>query len=695
MVVRVYEFSKKVGISNKEILKALNDNGFNVASHMAVLSQEAVDFLNSKYLKKPEEKKEIKSEPVQDMQQVQTQKKQIAQTVEKVEPKPEVKEVKKEVVSEKIQPKLAKEVLIEQPKKVEPILPKIKEQITLKPMTVAEFATEIGKPVNEVILDLLKQKIMAPINQVLSEKVINQLAHFYGIKAIQPTVVQKQEAAVSVEKTQAIKGEGYVARPPVVVVIGHVDHGKTTLLDYIRKTRVASKEKGGITQHLGAYEASTPKGNIVFLDTPGHEAFSLIRMRGIKVADIAILVVAADDGIMPQTLEAINLAKNSGIPIIVAINKIDKATTNQIEAVKRGLAQHDLTPEEWGGQTITVPISAKLGKGIDNLLDLLVLQSELMDLTANINVAAKGYILESKLEKGIGPVATVICQNGKLKVGDYFVAGNTSGRVSILIDSYGKRINETMPSIPVLVAGFTELPHIGQLFEVVNIQDYKKFKATGAAPTTQAGMRQQVKESAINIFVKTDNFSSQEALIESINKLNKKLPKELSIISSGIGAINESDVMLAKDTNSIIYSLHVRIEPNAANLAQKLEVTIKSFDIIYKLLEDLELLSESKKEIKMVSKKIGEASVLKVFDIKNIGVIAGAIVKTGKFTRDGRVIIFRGKYKVGEGKITSLQREKRAAKEVNAGFECAFMVDGFTDWQVDDRVDCYVEVPQT
>ncbi|MFA6066563.1 MAG: translation initiation factor IF-2 [Candidatus Babeliaceae bacterium] len=641
MTLRVYEFSKKHGIPSKDLISLLRNKGFEVASHMSILPSDAIAFLELHV-------------------------KQGSGALHKNTP-------------------THQEDVLEEELDIE--TPADSASIILEPMTVSGFAHAINKPVSEVIIALLKQGVMSTKNQILPEKVISQLAHLYSISLIEKPVEKK----VSVHHAAVDQGEK-VERQPVVVVIGHVDHGKTTLLDFIRKTRVAAREKGGITQHLGAYEAKTSQGNVVFLDTPGHEAFSLIRVRGLKVADIAILVVAADDGIMPQTIEAIKAARAVGLPIIVAINKVDKASPQQIESVKRGLGQYDLIPEEWGGQTICVPISAKTGQGVSELLDIIVLQSQLMELTASIDIPARGFILESKLEKGRGPVATVICQHGILKVGDNFVCGSVRGRVSSLIDSAGQRVDSVLPSIPASVAGFSELPQVGDLFEVVTGAEIKKSHA--ALGQKVAPVRQVMHENALNIIIKADNVSSKEALLQSISKISGKTFKQFYVVASGVGSITESDIDLALDTKSLVYGLHVKVEPNAASLAQKMSLSIKLYDIIYKMLDDLQIVAERGRPIKKITKKIGEASILKVFDIKNLGIIAGAHVRSGRFSRDGKVVVWRGKYKVGEGAIKSLQRDKKSVKDVQAGFECAFMVDGFTDWVVDDRVECYLEVTE-
>lgn len=558
-------------------------------------------------------------------------------------------------------------------------------EIILEPMSSAVFAQTLGIPANEVILTLLRWGVIAPKNQLLDEDVIRRLAEHYGVNVIVPAVADEQKDEVSISDDAVIK-----ARPPVIVILGHVDHGKTTLLDFIRNSRVASREKGGITQHLGAYQVDTKHGGIVFLDTPGHEAFTKIRARGVKTADIAILMVAADDGIMPQTVEAIKFVKQMDVPIIVAVNKMDKADQTRLEVVKRQLSEHDLLPEEWGGRVIVAPISAKTGKGVDELLELIDLQAQVMELEADYAGEAKGYVLESKLEKGRGSVATILLQRGVLRIGDYFVAGNVSGRVSSLVSSSGKQLKEVGPADPVRVAGFSGLPNAGDVFEVVS-----KKTARRSRPEDDRAKGVLLKEKAINIIVKTDTNSSKEALLDSIKKVSKKNKHtDFAIVSSGVGDISERDVTLAANTRSAILGLHVKAEQNALNLAKKDGVSIALFDIIYKLLEDLQERAEKAKEIKMVDKKIGEGAILKVFDIKKLGIVAGCMVKEGIFSRNGKVVVWRGKQKIGEGAITSLQREGKNVKEVHAGFDCAFMAEGLEDFLEDDRIECFVQVPE-
>ncbi|HVW99892.1 MAG TPA: translation initiation factor IF-2 [Candidatus Babeliaceae bacterium] len=651
MATRVYEFSKKHGIANKELISLLHENGFSVANHMAVLSPEALAFLERKFKGEVTSKTPTSIKP-RDAAQSSNSSGSRAQRE----------------ASAIVQPKEA--------------------AIPLAPMSVADIAFKVGKPVSEVILWLLKEGIVATKNQVVSEKVVSQIARTYNIKIEEGP---KQEKLGSVV-IPSVEGRGH-ARAPVVVVIGHVDHGKTTLLDFIRNTRVAAKEKGGITQHLGAYEANTPQGSIVFLDTPGHEAFSMMRERGTRIADIAILVVAADDGVMPQTIEAIKHAQSIGLPVVVALNKIDKVSPQQIEAVKQSLSGYGLLPEEWGGQAIFVPISAKVGTGISELLDIIILQAQIMELGAERDVPARGYILESRIQKGRGPVATVICQQGTLRVGDFFRYGNLYGKVTSLTDYKGKALQQALPSQPVQVAGFPDLPQAGEQFAVVDQSEARKSRPV--AEQRQSQGRGLWSENMLNVIFKVDSASSKEALVHAVSKISDKFFRPLNILSAAVGPCTENDVLLASDAKAIIYTFHSRVEPSALAASHRVGVVVRSFDIIYRLLEDLEEVAEQGRPIKMVTKKIGEAVVLKVFDIKHLGVIAGAQVKAGRFVRDGRVVIWRGKHKVGEGPIQSLQREKRPAKEVHAGFECGFMVEGFSDWRPDDRVECYLEVPES
>jgi len=667
--MRIYEFSQQNHVSNKDVIEKLQQNGFDVKNHMSILNDEALVFLSKAFSAKNDESNN--------------------EAVSSINSKP-IKSIEKTVsisnntttVSQK------KSKFKESTHQIDAVS---KEQMPflLEQMSIDEVAQKINKSVTEIIVLLLKWGVLVTKNQVVSEDLIKRILDHYEIAFVKP--LEKRE---SLEKEKRLSQGGELKeRPPVVVIVGHVDHGKTTLLDYIRKTRVAHKEKGGITQHLGAYEATTSHGNIVFLDTPGHEAFGKIRQRGIRVADIVVLVVAADDGVMPQTVEAIKHALSMQVPIVVAINKIDKVDASRLDIVKRQLNQHGITVEDWGGDTVCVPISAKTGMGVDLLLEMIALQAEIMELRAEINVPASGYVLESGVEKGRGSVATVITQNGILKIGDYFICGNTSGHISSLIDSYGQRVKKTSPAIPVQVAGFDGRPEAGDFFEVVSKEEYLKSKSSGDGKRACASKR-FMYENGINLLVKADNHSSLEAVVEAIDKLSKKATRGFNILRQEVGDVSENDVEFAFNTSAHIVCFNIKTESNAGLLAERRKISIMHFGIIYKLLEELARIAELDKKIEMVRTKIGDATVLRVFDIKKIGVIAGSIINNGKFVRDGYVVVLRGRSKVGEGKITSLQRDKKTVKEVNAGFECGFMVSGFSDWMVDDKVECYIDLPK-
>jgi translation initiation factor IF-2 len=662
--MRIYEFAKEHGLTSKDLIKELALGGFEVSSHMSMLTNQEIEFLNTKYQKPTKTNiPEVVPAPA-------------AQAPSNSAP---AHQQRSRFQAEQKQKPFFKKPVQE--------IPTPPTEILLSSMNPADFAQKIHQPTNDVILTLLRWGIIAPKNMMLDESVIERLAGHYQIAVKHPEAVQEQKEEIHVSEKPDVH-----ARPPVIVIVGHVDHGKTTLLDYIRKSRIAAREKGGITQHLGAYHVTTKHGGIVFLDTPGHEAFSKIRVRGVKTADIAILIVAADDGIMPQTIEAIKAARQMDVPIVVAINKVDKVDPMRLEVVKRQLAEQDLLPEEWGGQVVVMPISAKTGKGVEELLEMIDLQAQLMELKADYAGHAKGYVLESKLEKGRGAVSTVLLQQGRLRIGDYFRAGAVSGRVSSMIDSYGKQLKEVGPTNPVRVAGFDGLPNAGDFFESLSKKDARKPRAEVEQEVNQGVV---LREKAIKLIVKTDTISSKEALLDSITKLSKKIKHlDIAIIASGVGDITERDVTLASNTGAAIIGLHVKTEPNAVQLAQRLSLSISLFDIIYKLLEYLQESAEKKKEVKMISKKVGEAVIRKVFDIKKLGIVAGCAVKDGIFVRTGSVVVWRGKHKVGEGLITSLQREGKNVKEVHAGFECAFMAEGLIDFAEDDRVECFITTPE-
>jgi len=554
-------------------------------------------------------------------------------------------------------------------------------------MSVGQLADSVGQPASEIILYLLREGVVCNKNQVLPERLIVEIAKHYEVELAES--IEEDSGVDEVILAQDAKAK-QKKRAPIVVVVGHVDHGKTTLLDYIRKTRVAQREKGGITQHLGAYKVNTRHGEIVFLDTPGHEAFMMMRMRGVRVADVAILIVAADDGVMPQTIEAIKYAKEAKVPIIVAINKIDKSEPKRLEEIKTQLSRQDILVEDWGGDVVCVPISAKEGTGVDDLLEMINLQSEMLELKASTSGFGIGYILESKIEKGRGPVGTVILQHGIAKIGDYFVAGGIVGRINSIVDSSGAKIKELHPVNPALIAGFDEIPQAGDIFRIVSHDEYKKNRSEKPNKFKLSQFGEVDSEGALNLIVKADTNSSKDALVAALEKVGAKENKKISVIYAGVGSINESDVMLASTAQARVYGFGVKPEAQVQALAKRLKISIVCLPVIYHLLDDLKDLIKKTRKPKIVTKKTGEAVVLKVFHIKG-STVAGCSVKSGKILRGGKIVIYRDNKKIGEGVIQTLQREKRSMKEVAKDFECGIVSPDFSDYKEGDRIECFVE----
>ena len=501
-----------------------------------------------------------------------------------------------------------------------------------------------------------------------------------------------------------------IVRPPVVCVMGHVDHGKTSLLDKIRSSHVTTGEAGGITQHIGAYVVETSNGKITFLDTPGHEAFTSMRMRGAQSTDIAILVVAADDGVMPQTIEAINHAKAAGVEIIVAINKIDKESAN-IERVKQELIEYELVPEDWGGSTIFCPVSAHTGEGIDELLDMVSLTAEVLELKANPNRKARGIVLEAQLDKGRGPVATVLVQKGTLHVGDAVAIGSAHGKVRAMINDKGKRIKTAGPSTPVEILGLSEVPNAGEVMMVMDSEKEarsvaEKFIAYGREKMLSETKQQlslddlfnqiqagSVKE--LNIIVKADVQGSVEAVKQSLVKLSND-EVAVKVIHGGVGAITESDVNLAAASNAIIIGFNVRPEPAAKDAASAEKVDLRLYRVIYNAIEDIEAAMKGMLDPEFVEKVTGHAEVRQIFKASGVGTIAGSYVLDGTIQRDSSARIIRDGIVVHEGKLASIQRGKDAVKEVRSGFECGLVMESYNDIKEGDQIESFImeEVPR-
>lgn len=572
---------------------------------------------------------------------------------------------------------------------------KISEGTTLK-----EFSELIGIKVPELIKKFMELGSLVTINQPLDIDAAILVADNYGIKV---EVGHEEEEVIGVEEVEE-RPEDLKPRAPVVTVMGHVDHGKTSLLDAIRKTKVTEKEAGGITQHIGAYNVRLKNKDIVFLDTPGHEAFTTMRARGAQVTDIVVLVVAADDGVMPQTIEAINHSKAAGVPIIVAVNKIDKPDAN-LQRVRTELAEHDIVPEEWGGKNIFVDVSAKKRIGIDDLLEMIILQAEIMELKANPNRPAKGAIIESKLDRGRGPVATVLVQTGTLKVGDAFVSGVAYGKVRALIDDVGRRIKEAGPSTPVEVLGFSEVPQAGDHFIVVEdekrarqIAMTRQHKERLAEISRQRRLKldeiySQIQEGEIkelNIIIKADVQGSVEAIKGALEKITHPEVK-VRVIHTGVGGINESDVMLATASNAIIIGFNVRPEAKASQAAESEGVDIRLYRVIYEAIDDVRKALEGLLSPTLKEKVLGRAEVREIFPISRIGTVAGCYVLEGVIQRasDG-IRVIRDSIVVYEGKIASLKRFKEDVREVQAGYECGILIENFNDIKVGDILENFV-----
>jgi translation initiation factor IF-2 len=579
--------------------------------------------------------------------------------------------------------------------------PPVTRTITLaEGMTVKDLADKLDVRVKDVLGKLLMKRLMMTINSPLDTETATMLAREFGAD-VQMRSFEEELLQEGVGETLPSE---VVTRAPVVTVMGHVDHGKTSLLDAIREAKVAEREAGGITQHIGAYHVTINSRDIVFLDTPGHEAFTLMRARGAKVTDIVILVVAADDGVMPQTREAIDHAKAAGVSIIVAINKIDKPNANP-ERVKRELTELDLMPEEWGGKTVTVEVSARRRTNIDLLLEMILLVSDIGELKAHPKRHASGTVLESKLDKGRGPVATILVQDGTLQVGDTFIAGPIVGRVRALIDDRGRSIKSAPPSTPVEVLGLTGLPQPGDLFQVADAakarqiatfrEEQAKTKALGAkgGRLTLESLQAQIAEGSVKelpIIIKADVQGSAEVLADTIQKLSDEQVK-LRIIHSGVGAINESDVLLASASNAIIIGFNVRPDRNAEEIAERERVDIRQHSVIYNVIDEMKkamtgLLEPTFKEV-----RLGIAEVRNTFKVPKYGTIAGCMVTEGRITRAGdtQARLVRDNVVVYEGKIGSLRRFKDDVGEVKAGFECGIGFERFNDIKIGDVIEVF------
>ena len=675
--VRIYEYAKEVGKQSKDLITVLKDANIEVSNHMSMLTEEGLAKLDSVFKKQEKAAQNDKSSNNEGK-------------------KNKKKKIKKEKnrKAQKQQP-----AIIEAPSE-ETIS---EDTILVKDgMTVGELSEVLSIGSTELIKKLFMElKIMANINQSLTLEQIELIAMDYGKEIQEEVEINKEDLDLYFEVEDAEKD--LKERAPIVTIMGHVDHGKTTLLDTIRNSRVTAGEAGGITQHIGAYQVRAKDKKITFLDTPGHAAFTTMRARGAKITDVTILVVAADDGVMPQTIEAINHAKAAEVPIIVAVNKMDKPQANP-DRVMNELVEYGLISEEWGGDTIFVPISALKGEGIDELLENILLVTEMQELKANPNRLALGTVIEAKLDKGRGAVATLLVQNGSLNVGDPLVVGNTFGRVRAMINDRSKNIQTAKPSTPVEITGLQDVPNAGDRFVVFG--DEKTARQIGEKrqqqyieTTRQANsavsldtLFEQMKQGEmkdLNIIIKADVQGSVEALAMSLAKIDVE-GVNVRIIHTGVGAINESDITLAVASNAVVIGFNVRPDNNAKQMAQTEQVDIRLHSIIYKVIEEIEAAMTGLLDPEFVEKVIGLAEVRQVYKVSKIGTIAGAYVTEGKVSRDGKVRVIRDSVVIYEGEIDTLRRFKDDVKEVQSGYECGMTVENFNDIKEGDVFEVYI-----
>ncbi|WP_296970565.1 translation initiation factor IF-2 [Tepidanaerobacter sp. EBM-38] len=660
--LRVYELAKQLGISSKKLITVLEDLDVNVKNHMSTIDEDTAKLV-IELIEEESGKSKKKS-----AQSYDTKKSEITST-------------KTEDNNNKNERKV-----ITIPRKI----------------SVKDLGILMGIEPVKIIKKLMDYGLMVNINAEIDFESAKKLAGEFEFDVIE----EKEDSQDLFIKEESDDPKDLKPRPPVVTVMGHVDHGKTSLLDAIRQTSVTKQEAGGITQHIGASEVEINGKKIVFLDTPGHEAFTAMRARGAKVTDIAILVVAADDGVMPQTVEAVNHAKAAGVPIIVAINKIDKPTANP-DRIKQQLADYGLIPEEWGGDTIFVNVSAKAKTGIDQLLEMVLLVAEMAELKANYNCKARGVIIEAKLDKGRGPIATVLVQRGTLRVGDGIVAGTSYGKVRALFNSRGKRIKAAGPSIPVEVLGLSEVPTAGDILIAVssekeaksiaeeqkNLQkepEYNTPKKISLNRLFERLQKGEVKD--LNLIIKADVQGSIEAIKQALEKCSSD-QVQVKIIHGGVGTITESDVMLASASDAIIIGFNVRPDSNAKKMAEKEQIDIRTYRIIYDVLDDIQLAMKGMLEPEYEEVVLGRAEVRALFKVPTIGVVAGCFVTEGKITRNSQIRVIRQGIVIHEGKIASLKRFKDDVREVMSGYECGIGLEKFNDIKEQDVLEAFVIKP--
>jgi translation initiation factor IF-2 len=745
--IRVYEYAKKHNVSSKDVIHKLKGLNIEVSNHMATIEDDTLIKLDNLYKKNEGNQQQSKSVPSSNQQpkavnkstqtkpqqqQVKTlgNEKPVAKVVieeddkntdptkVKVKSVPKNREGKKHESeyqskenkaftkgkgkNQKPQQQAKRQQPVQQA--AQPQRKKEKElptKITFsESLTVSELAKKLHREPSEIIKKLFLLGVMATINQSLDKDAIELIAGEYGVE-----VEEEIKIDITDLENYFVEDDGaiLVERPAVVTIMGHVDHGKTTLLDSIRNTKVTAGEAGGITQHIGAYQVTEKDKKITFLDTPGHAAFTTMRARGAKITDITILVVAADDGVKPQTVEAISHAKAAEVPIIVAVNKMDKPTANP-DRVMQELTEYGLVPEAWGGETIFVPISALNGEGIDTLLEMILLVAEVEEYKANPNRNAVGTVIEAQLDKGRGSVATLLVQNGTLKIGDPIVVGNTFGRVRAMVNDLGRRVKDAGPSTPVEITGLSDVPQAGDRFAVV--ADEKTARQVGEARAQTAVLAQRGEKSRVtleslfeqmkqgemkdlNLIVKADVQGSAEALSASLQKINVE-GVNIKIIHSAVGAITESDITLAAASNAIVIGFNVRPDVNAKRAAEAEKVDVRLHRIIYKVMEEIEAAMKGMLDPEFQEKIIGQAEVRQTFKVSKVGTIAGSYVTEGKITRHSGIRLIRDGVVIFEGVIDDLKRFKDDAKEVSQGYECGITIKNFNDVKEGDIIEAYI-----
>lgn len=699
---RIYEYAKDLNIKSKDVIDELKKTGIEVSNHMQTLEDDQVKVLDKVFKKNqaPKQQKEQKNTQSNHKNQKQSNNQKQGNNNQQQKGKNNGPKQNKKNNKGNKNKKQNKKNAPQQPSEPKELPSKI---TYTEGITVGELSDKLGVDSSEIIKKLFLLGIMANINQSLDIEALELVASDYGVELEEEVIIDDNDLSIYFDDVE--EDEDAIVRPAVVTIMGHVDHGKTTLLDSIRNTRVTEGEAGGITQHIGAYQITNNGKKITFLDTPGHAAFTTMRARGAQVTDITILVVAADDGVMPQTIEAINHAKEADVPIIVAVNKIDKPTANP-DRVMQELAEYNLIPEDWGGDTIFVPLSALSGEGIDDLLEMLILVSEVQELKANPDKAAVGTVIEAELDKSRGPAASLLVQNGTLNVGDALVVGNTHGKVRAMVNDLGKRIKTAGPSTPVEITGLSDVPQAGDRFVV--FKDEKKARRIGEAREQQSIIQQrqesknvtldnlfeQMKQGEmkdLNVIIKGDVQGSVEALAASLMKIDVE-GVNVRIIHTATGAINESDVTLAHASNGIIIGFNVRPDAGAKRAADAENVDMRLHRVIYNVIEEIESAMKGMLDPEFEEKVIGQAEVRQTFKVSKVGTIAGSYVTEGKITRDAGVRVIRDGVVLFEGELDTLKRFKDDAKEVAQGYECGITVAKFNDIKEGDIIEAFVMV---